>query len=79
MLTTLVPPDLTRIAARNRGKFPHWRVHEDIARRDQRPETADQLQMPSWQRTLHCMYGGESAKEMQALENLVRYLEAHQE
>lgn len=79
MLTTPASPDLTRIAARNQGKFPHWRVYEDIARRDQRPETADQLQMPSWQRTFHLMYSGASAKEMQALQNLVRYLEAHQE
>ncbi len=42
------PPDLTRLAARNGGKFPTDRVQRIIASRDQTPAGHGTREMPVW-------------------------------
>jgi mono/diheme cytochrome c family protein len=42
------PPDLTRLAARNRGKFPMERVQKIIASKEQVPAGHGTREMPVW-------------------------------
>ena len=42
------PPDLTRLAARNRGKFPVERVQKIIASKEQVPAGHGTREMPVW-------------------------------
>jgi len=42
------PPDLTRLAAHNRGKFPRERVQKIIASKEQVPAGHGTREMPVW-------------------------------
>jgi mono/diheme cytochrome c family protein len=72
-----VPADLTRISARNGGKFPDAKVRRYIEGLDEISAHGSR-DMPVWGKVLRGMPGGDSAVRLR-VEGLTRYLESLQE
>ena len=72
-----VPADLTRISARNGGKFPDTKVRRYIEGLDEIPAHGSR-DMPVWGRVLRGMLGGDAGLKLR-VEALTRYLESLQQ
>ena len=72
------PPDLTRLAARNGGKFPMDRVQKIIGSKEQVPAGHGTRQMPVWGPIFFNMSGGSSGQVLQRVSNLNKYIESLQ-
>ena len=71
-----VPADLTRISARNGGKFPDAKVRRYIEGLDEIPAHGSR-DMPVWGQVLRQLPGGESAVKMR-VEALTKYIQSIQ-
>ncbi|HEX6315692.1 MAG TPA: c-type cytochrome [Gemmatimonadaceae bacterium] len=72
-----VPADLTRLSARNGGKFPDARVRRYIEGLDEISAHGSR-DMPIWGRALRGLPGGESGMRLR-IEALTRHLESLQQ
>ena len=72
-----VPADLTRISARNDGKFPTNKVRRYIEGLDEIPAHGSR-DMPVWGPVLRSLGGGQSEMQLR-IENLTKYLESIQQ
>jgi mono/diheme cytochrome c family protein len=72
-----VPADLTRISARNGGKFPTNKVRRFIEGLDEIPAHGSR-EMPVWGTVLRSLGGGQSEVQLR-VENLTKYLESIQQ
>ena len=72
-----VPADLTRLSARNGGKFPDSRVRRYIEGLDEISAHGSR-DMPVWGKALRTLPGGESAMRLR-IEGLTRHVESMQQ
>jgi mono/diheme cytochrome c family protein len=72
-----VPADLTKISARNDGKFPTNKVRRYIEGLDEIPAHGSR-DMPVWGTVLRSLGGGDSEMHLR-IENLTKYLESIQQ
>jgi hypothetical protein len=70
----VTPPDLTRLAARNGGKFPMERVQKIIASREQVPAGHGTREMPVWGPIFSQIAWDQDLGQIRVY-NLARYLE----
>jgi mono/diheme cytochrome c family protein len=70
----VAPPDLTRIAAHNGGKFPELKVQRMISGADEQPASHGSKDMPVWGNIFRHM-GASSDLGAVRVYNLVKYLE----
>ena len=72
-----VPADLTRISARNDGKFPTNKVKRYIEGLDEIPAHGSR-DMPVWGKVLKSLGGGEPEMDLR-IANLTKYIESIQQ
>jgi mono/diheme cytochrome c family protein len=72
-----VPADLTRVSARNGGKFPGAKVRRYIEGLDEIPSHGSR-DMPVWGQAMRGLPGGDSAMKLR-IESLTRYIESIQQ
>jgi mono/diheme cytochrome c family protein len=72
-----VPADLTRITARNGGKFPDVKVRRYIEGLDEIPAHGSR-DMPVWGQVLRQLPGGEAAARIR-VESLTKYVQSIQQ
>ena len=72
-----VPADLTRITARNGGKFPDTKVRRYVEGLDEIPAHGSR-DMPVWGQVLRQLPGGDAAVKMR-VESLTKYIQSIQQ